>query len=96
MLISAGVLCSTAGVSCDAAAAAGESCAFYASKPTASPIPSRSEAEIWKSGGGGIGSRASVSFKQLREEAGSGGESREVGMQKLKQGSASKSEGRLG
>ena len=50
MLISAGVLFSTAGVSCDAAAA-GESCPFYASKPTASPSRSRSsEAEIWKSG----------------------------------------------
>ena len=66
MLISAGVLFSTAGVSCDAAASAGESCPFYASKPTASPIRSRSsEAEIWKSG-----SRASC--KQLREDAGSG------------------------
>ena len=43
-----------------------------------------------------LGSRASVFFKQLREDAGSGGESREVGMQKLKQGSASKSEGRVG
>ena len=47
MLISVGVLCSTAGVSCDAAA---ESCAFYARKPTASPIQSRWDEEIWKSG----------------------------------------------
>ena len=41
-----------------------------------------------------IGSRASVSFKQLREDAASErvrwGESRESGMQKLKQGGASK------
>ena len=88
MLISAGVLCSTAVT----LLAGCETCAFYASKPTASPISSRSNGvrnleirvpcfRILQAATWGCGQWA-------RGEM--GGESREGGMQKLKQGGAGK------